>query len=120
MRLRKRRSESLKDTKLGQQRPAIVHVDFVFAGPVKRFAGKNLQAFEINVMALVKLEVTFWKIVADDSDEFDWTEKAGGNRGVAGRTAQQTRIFSFWRFDRIEGSRANNQDTHGCVETLQC
>src|SRR5256885_1677759 len=99
MRLRQRGSKSFKHAKLGQQRPAIVHVDFVFAGPMKSFPGKNLQPFEVNAMALIKLNVTLRKIIADDSDKFDRAEKTGRNGSMAGRTAQQTGIFRFWRFD---------------------
>src|SRR5258705_476035 len=118
MRLWQYGSESLKDAEFGQQRAAIVHIHFVFAGPMECFAWKNLEALEVDAMAFVKLDVTLGKIIADDSDELNWTEKAGGNGGVTGRTAQQARVFCFGSFNGIEGSRADNQDTHFFVESL--
>jgi hypothetical protein len=85
---------------------------------VKGFAGKNLKAFEIDAMAFVKLDVVFGKIVADHSDEFDGTEKAGGDRGVTGGTAEQPWVFCFGSFDGIEGSRADYQNAHFSLNAL--
>jgi len=83
------RSEGFKHAELGQQRAAIVHVGLVFARPVKGFAWKHLEPGQINAMALVELQIFFREVIADDADEFDGTEKAGGDSGVAGRAAER-------------------------------
>jgi hypothetical protein len=66
MRLRQHGREGLEHAEFGQQRAAVVHVRLVFARPVKRFAGQNLQAFQVNFVPAIKLEVFLGKILADD------------------------------------------------------
>ena len=60
---------------------------------MKRFAGQNLQAFEINFVPVIKLDVFFGEIVADDADQFHRAEKARRDRRMAGRAAEQARVF---------------------------
>ena len=72
----------------------------------------NLQTFEINFVPPVKPEVFLRKIVANDADQFDRAEKARGDRGVAGRTAQQTRAGRVRCFDGVQCSRADNENAH--------
>ena len=69
---------------------------------MKRFAGQNLQAFEVNFVPPVKLEVFLRKILADDADQFDRAEKARGHGGMAGRAAEQARVFRVRSFDGIQ------------------
>src|SRR5437016_887508 len=105
--------ERFKNTQLRQKRPAIVHINLVFAGPMESLAGQNLKTFEINSMPVIKLNVTLGKIVTDHADELDGAEEARGHGGMAGRAAEQTRVFSFRGLDGIEGGRADNEDAHG-------
>ena len=98
VRLRQRGREGLEHAQLGQQRAAVVHVHLVFARPMKGFAGQNLQAFEVNFVPAIKLEVFLGKILADHADQFDRAEKARGDGGVAGRAAQQARVFRLREF----------------------
>jgi len=62
------------------------------------------------------------KVLAHDADQLHGREETGGDRGVAGRAAEQARVFAPGRFDGIEGGGADNENTHGlrqgCV-TLQ-
>jgi hypothetical protein len=62
---------------------------------VKRFAGQNLQAFQVNFVPAIQLDVFFGEILADDADQFHRAKKARGDGGVAGRTAEQTRVFGL-------------------------
>ena len=55
---------------------------------MKGFSRQNLEAFEVNAMAFVKLEVLFGKILADNADQFDGAKETGGDRGMAGRAAE--------------------------------
>ena len=112
MRLRQFGRERLKHAQLGQQRAAIVHVRLVFARPVKRFAGQNLQAFEINFVPVIKPDVFFGEIGADDANQFHRAEKARGDGGVAGRAAQQARIFRSRSLDGIQRRRTDNENAH--------
>lgn len=51
------------------------------------FAGGNLEAFEVHLVAAVELEIFFGKIRADDADEPDGRKETGGDGGVAGGAA---------------------------------
>jgi hypothetical protein len=66
------------------------------------FAGQNLEAVEVNFVPAVKLEVFLWKVVADNANQFDRAEKARGDGGMAGRAAEQARIFRVGSFDGIQ------------------
>ena len=79
---------------------------------MERFAGQDLQAGQVNLVPAVKLEVFFRKIVAHDADEFDRAEKARGHGGMAGRTAQQARIFRFGSLDGIQRGGTDNKNAH--------
>ena len=75
---------------------------------MKRFAGQNLQAVEVNFVPAVKLEVFLREIVADDADQFDRAEKARGDGGMAGRAAEQARVFRVGSFDGIQRGGTDN------------
>ena len=102
MRLRQHGREGLEHAQLGQQRPAVVHVRLVFAGPVKRFSGQDLEAAQVNFVPAIKLDVFFRKILADNADQFDRREEARGDGGMAGGAAEQARVFPGGSFDGIE------------------
>ena len=104
--------ERLEHAQFGQQGAAIVHVYFVLAGPMKGFAGKYLEAGELDSVPLVKLDVRLGKIFSHDADQLYRTEKTGGNGRMAGGAAKQAGIFSGRGFDRIQRSGTNNKDTH--------
>src|SRR6185436_7354402 len=87
MGLRQSGSKRFKHPQFSNEGAPIVHVQFVLSGPMKGFAGQNLQAFEIDAMAFVKLQIALGKIVTNDADEIDRAKKARGHCGVAGRTA---------------------------------
>src|SRR5436190_18415006 len=112
MRFGQRRRKRFENPQLGQQGAAVVHVELVFAGPVESLAGENLQAVQLNAMPAVELDVSFREIFTDDANKFYRAEKAGGNCRVARGTAEQTRVFGFWGFNRIKGGRTNDQYTH--------
>jgi len=63
-------------------------------------------------LPLIQLDVFFGKILADNADQFDRRKKTRGHGGVAGRAAQQTRIFGFRGLDGIEGGGADNEYAH--------
>ena len=79
---------------------------------MKRFAGADLQALEVNVVPPVQVEIFPGEIVTDDPDQFDRAEKAGGHRRVAGRSTQQARILRVRSFDGIQRGRADNENAH--------
>ena len=66
---------------------------------MERFAGRDLQTFEIDFVLFVERDVVLGEIFADDADEFDRREKARGHGGVAGGTAEQARVFRIRRFE---------------------
>lgn len=100
---RKARGESFKDAEFGDERAAIIHIDFVFAGPVEGFAGDDLETFEVDLMFAIEADIIFWEIVADNPDELDGGEKAGGDSGVAGGAAEKARVEGAGGFDGIQG-----------------
>ena len=65
---------------------------------MKRFARQHLQAFEVNFVPAIKLDVFLRKIFADDADQFHRRKKTRRDRRVAGRAAEQARIFRRWEF----------------------
>src|SRR6266850_2761803 len=112
MRFRQSGGERFENTQFRQKRPAVIHIDLVFARPMEGLAWQNLETFEINPVSLIEPNVTLWKIVTHNADELDRAEEARGHGGMAGRAAEQTRIFCFRCFDGIEGGRTDNEDTH--------
>jgi hypothetical protein len=56
---------------------------------MKCFSRKNLQTSQIYFVPAIKPDVFPGKIPADDTDEFHRREKARGDGGVTGRTAEQ-------------------------------
>ena len=106
------RGEAFKHPQFRRQRPAIIHVDFIFAGPMERFARRDLQSFQINFVFAVKVQVRLGEILPHHAHQPDGREKAGREGRVAGRAAQQARVFRLGSFDGIQGRRANNQDAH--------
>ncbi|SRR6266704_163489 len=107
------RGEGFENAKLGEERATVVHVDLVLAGPMEGFAGQNLEAFEVNAMAVIELDVSPGKIVADNANEFDGTEETGSHGGMAGGAAEEARVLAFGSFDGVEGGRADDEDRHG-------
>lgn len=101
--LRQARGERFEDAEFGFERPAIVHVHFVFAGPMESFAGSDLQAFEIDFVLFVERDVVLWEIFTDDADEFDGSEEARGDGGMAGGTAEQARVLRIRGANGIKG-----------------
>src|SRR5439155_572841 len=49
--------EGFKHAQLGRQRPAVVHIDFVLAGPMEGLSRRQLQSAKVDAMAAVKLDV---------------------------------------------------------------
>ena len=85
---------------------------------MKGLAGENLEAFEIDAVTFVELDIPFRKILADYADEFYRAEETRGNGGMAGGTAEETRVFGFGSFDGVERSGANDKNTHVVVTTV--
>ena len=75
---------------------------------MKGFAGQNLQAFEINFVPAIEFYVAFGKIIAHDADHFHRAEKAGRDRRMAGRAAEQPGIFCLRSFDGIQRGRTDD------------
>lgn len=93
------RGKAFEDAELGGECAAVVHVDLVFAGPVEGLAFEDLEAFEIDFVFFVEVQVFAWEVAADNANHFDGSKKAGGNSGVAGAAAEQAGIFRVRRFD---------------------
>jgi len=100
---RQLRSERFEHAQLGGESAAVVHVQFIFAGPMKRFAGQLLQTLKINAVAVVELDVFLGEILADDADEFYGREKTRRHRRMAAGTAEQPGIFRVRSFDGVQG-----------------
>ena len=62
---------------------------------MKGLARPHLEAFEVDCLAAVKLEVAAGKIIAHHADQLDRAEKARGHRRMAGRSPSN-RGFSAW------------------------
>ena len=79
---------------------------------MKSFSGGDLQAFEVNAVAAIELEVAPGKILANDANQFDRSEETGGNRCVARRAAEQPRVFAPGSLDRVQGGGTNHENAH--------
>ena len=112
MSFRQRRSKGFEHSELGEERAAVVHVQFIFPGPMKGLPRENLQSFQVNPMPFVKLYIPPGKIFAHDSHEFDRAEKAGRHGGMAGRTPKEPRIFGFRSLDGVKGGGTDYEDAH--------
>src|SRR2546421_12231782 len=91
VRFRQSRREGLEHTKFRRQRPAIIHVHFIFARPMKGLATRRLQSFKINAVTAIQLNVAPGEIVADDADQFDRRKKTCRYRRMTGRSAKESR-----------------------------
>ena len=110
---RQRGIERLEHAQFREQRPAIVHVHLIFARPMEGLARQDLQAGQVNLMALIELEVLLGKVFTHHAHQAHGAEKARRHAGVTGGTAQQSRIFRRRRFNGIKGGGTNNENAHG-------
>ena len=120
MRGGQRGQEGFEHAEFGGNCAAVIHVDLVFAGPMKGFAIRDFQSREVNAVAAVKLEVALGKIPAHDADEVDGGEEAGGDGRVAGGATEQARIAGLGGFDGVKGGGTDDQHAHRFyVEIIQ-
>src|SRR5438874_6592719 len=82
------RGERFKYAQLRQERASIIHIHFIFAGPVESLSCLDLQTRKIDPVAAIKLKVTLRKILPHDSNEFDRAKKTCRHRRVTGGTAE--------------------------------
>ena len=101
--LRQARGERFEYAEFGLERAAIVHVQLIFAGPMECFAGRDLQTFEVDLVLFVERDVVLREIFTDDADEFDGREKARGDGGMTGGTAEQARVLRIRGANGIKG-----------------
>ena len=103
---------------LGRQRRALVHILAVAAGPEKRLALGVLQAREINLAAAKNGFVLGGEILADDGDQPDGREMAGGQSKIAGGAAEGAVNLSVRGFNAIERDRPHDQKRHDLSQFL--
>ena len=110
------RQELLQHAELGGDGAAVVHVDFVFAGPMERLAIGDFQPREVNAVTAVKVEVAFREIPAHDADEVDGREETGGDGGVTGGPAEQSRVAGLGGFDGVKRGGTDNHYAHNKIK----
>ena len=91
------------------QRPPIVHVPFVFAGPAKRRPRRNFEPLKVDAVFPVQVEIGLWKIVTDNADEIHRCKEAGGNGRVAGGSAEEIMMFFERRLDAVESDGTGDE-----------
>ena len=79
---------------------------------MERLSRRNLQTLEVDAVTAIKSDIALREIVADDANQLDRSEKTGGDGGMAGRTAEQARIFAVSRFDGVKRGGTNNENAH--------
>src|ERR1700676_1279367 len=109
------RFEVCENVEVGDQRGALVEILGIFTRPEKRFAGGAFEAFDVDGAAAENLRVDFSEIVADDSDQIDVREKAGGDGEVGGRTAQGAVYLSVRAFQSIECNTTDDEQGHAAL-----
>jgi hypothetical protein len=71
-----------------------------------------LEAFEVDFVASIEREIRRGEVFADDANQSGWGKKAGGDGGMAGGAAEETRIFGVRSFNGIQGGRTDDQYAH--------
>src|SRR4051812_40951427 len=88
------RRKRFKNPQFGQERLAVIHVHFVFTGPMESFPRLDLQPTQINFMLSVEGKIRFWKVITHHANKFHWSEETRGHGRVAGGTAKELRVLS--------------------------
>ena len=79
---------------------------------MERFARGDLESFEIDLVAAIKLDVLAREIFAHNADESDRGKKTGGDRRVAGGTAEQAGVFGVGVLMESRAVEPTIENTH--------
>ena len=98
-----------EDVQFGDQGFAFVEMLGIFSGPEEGFADGALEASGIDFAAMEDGLVFGGKIFADDGDEVDMSEEAGGYCEISGGSADNPINFAIRAFDGVKCDRAYNE-----------
>src|SRR6185436_8920370 len=91
---------------------AKIDVFMVASAPVEGVSLGPLDALDVDIPLGENIQVVLRKVVADHADDPHRGEKAGAEREISRRPAQNTLGRAKWRLNGIESNRADYQHAH--------